>query len=415
LFEFGGGVVHRLNYPSDIGLTVAKAVWGLSETEGDPSDIKQIGEAYKKGNEAYENDTSAKEEIETVNRSLYAGDDPKLQELRREGIKTSRTHLAKLCAKLGTVFDAEVTESEAGPVGAEIVKKHTGTVFEESEGAVVYKGEKRGLHTRVFLNSQGLPTYEAKDLGNFTLKQEKYPNWTHSYVVTGNEQREYFKVLTEALKEVFPEAKDKHIEHISTGFLTLNTGKMSSRKGNVLTGEDILDGVAEVAHKRAKESRAADIDELANTLAVSAIKYQILRQALGTDIVFDKERALSLDGDSGPYLEYTHARIYSILNKAKAAELEPNTDNKPEKIYETERLLYQFPEIVSKAQEEHAPHHLVTYLTELAGSFNSFYSQEKIVDTEDEFAPYKLALTEAVGVTLKNGLNLLGIEAVDRM
>lgn len=415
LFEFGGATVHRLNYPSDIGLTVAKAVWGLKQTKGDPNDIHQIGEAYRKGNEAYENNEEEKGEIEAINRSLYADDDPELQELRKVGIQTSRTHLAKLCEQLGTIFDADIPESEASPHGAELVKQNTGSIFEESEGAVVYKGEKHGLHTRVYLNSQGLPTYEAKDLGNFALKQEKYPDWTRSYVVTGNEQREYFKVLIESLKEVFPDTKDKYFGHIATGFLTLSTGKMSSRKGNVLTGEDVLNEVAAVAQERAKESRAADINELAEILSVSAIKYQILRQAIGTDMVFDKERALSLEGDSGPYLEYTHARIYSILNKANAAEIKVSTKTPPDDVYDIERLIYQFPEIVLKSQEENAPHHLVTYLTNLAGMFNSFYGQEKIVDPTDDCAPYKLALATAVKQTLKNGMYLLGMKVVDRM
>lgn len=415
LFEFGGAIVRRLNYPSDIGLTVAKAVWGLKQMNGNPNDINQIGEAYRKGNDAYENNEEGKEEIEIINRSLYANDDPELQELRRIGIQTSRTHLAKLCEQLGTVFDTDIPESAASPVGAELVKKNTGLIFEKSEGAVVYRGEKHGLHTRVYINSQGLPTYEAKDLGNFALKQEKYPNWTRSYVVTGSEQRDYFKVLIESLKEVFPKTKDKYFGHIPTGFLTLTTGKMSSRKGNVLTGEDVLNEVAMAAQERAKESRAPDINELADILSVSAIKYQILRQAIGTDIVFDKDRALSLEGDSGPYLEYTHARIYSIINKAQVAEIDIDTENPPDEVYDIERWLYQFPEVILKSQEEHAPHHLVTYLTNVASAFNSFYGQERIVDTTDVSAPYKLALAAAVKQTLENGMKLLGMKVVDRM
>lgn len=132
-------------------------------------------------------------------------------------------------------------------------------------------------------------------------------------------------------------------------------------------------------------------------------------------MVFDKERALSLEGDSGPYLEYTHARIYSILNKANAAEIKVSTKTPPDDVYDIERLIYQFPEIVLKSQEENAPHHLVTYLTNLAGMFNSFYGQEKIVDPTDDCAPYKLALATAVKQTLKNGMYLLGMKVVDRM
>ena len=416
LFETAGATVQRLNYPSDIGLTVAKGVWGLQNTKGNPADIEAIGQAYVVGNEAYEKGGEDKEAIEAVNRALYAGDNEELNSLREQGIATSRAHLNALLVQLGTTFDKEITESEASPVGTKIVQDNIGRVFEESDGATVFLGEKVGLHTRVFLNSQGLPTYEAKDVGNFSLKLQTYPDWDYSLVVTGSEQTEYFKVIYAAIKELWPsETKDKSLEHIATGFLTLSTGKMSSRKGNVLTGETILSELKEAAHERAKETRAEDIYSLSTKLAVAALKYQILRQKVGSDIVFDKERALSFEGDSGPYLQYTNARINSLLVKAHEANIEPAYRHTTDTPYLVEKYLYQFPEVVAQAQEERAPHHLVTYLTELAGAFNTFYATEKVADATDEYAPYKMAITEAVGQTLKNGLWMLGFESPEQM
>ncbi len=414
LLEWGGATVHRINYPSDIGLTVAKAVWGLKKNGGDPKAINQIGDAYRMGNDAYE-DGSAKEEIESINRALYEGSDAALNALRSEGIETSEKHLCELCRMLGTTFDTVIYESDVSESGKEIVIAHTGDVFEKSDGAVIYRGEKHGFHTRVFINSQGLPTYEAKDVGNFERKVKTYPSWTQCIVVTGGEQREYFKVLISALRDLFPEAKEKHIENIATGFLTLTTGKMSSRKGNVLTGEELLADVRDAAKEKAAETRAENVDVLTEDLAVAALKYQILRQAVGSDIVFDKERALSLEGDSGPYLEYTHARTASILEKAKAVGLEPDVTTASEVPYEIEKILYRFPEVVLSAQRERSPHHLVTYLTALASAFNSFYAQEKIIDVEDEYAPFKIALASAVRTTLRNGMYLLGVRAVEKM
>jgi arginyl-tRNA synthetase len=415
LFEMSGADVRRMNYPSDIGLTVAKGVWGLKTTGSDPSDITALGNAYRIGNEAYENDPVAKADIEAINKALYAGSDPKLMALREAGIATSRRSLAALCELLGTHFDTEITESQASGPGAKIVRANIGTVFTESEGAVVYAGEKVGLHTRVFLNSQGLPTYEAKDVGHFTLKQAAHPEWTQSIIVTGNEQTEYFKVLYAALRELFPETAGKLLEHIPTGFLTLTTGKMSSRKGNVLTGESLFAEVAEAARERAVKSRADDIDKLTNQLAVAAIKYQILRYSVGSNIVFDKEKALSFEGDSGPYLQYTYARALSVLEKAKGIGVEPQLGGAPETPYVLERILYRFPEVIEEALEERAPHMVVTYLTELASEFNSFYAHEMIADKDDVHAPYKALLTRAVATTLKNGLWALGIEAPERM
>ena len=416
LFEHSGAEVKRINYPSDIGLTVAKGVWGLKKTGGNPDKIADLGEAYRKGNEAYDGDETAKEEIEAINRALYAESDAKLNDLRQRGIKTSRTHLKELLRMLGTTFNLEIFESDASPVGKKAVEDHIADgIFEESDGAIVFKGERHDLHTRVFLNSQGLPTYEAKDVGNFILKCRAYPEWTQSIVVTGNEQREYFKVIIAALRELFPDTKDKALAHIPTGFLTLTTGKMSSRKGNVLTGESLIEEVRTEALKRAKESRTDDIDTLSEQIAVAALKYQILRQKVGSDMVFDKERALSFEGDSGPYLQYTYARIQSVLEKAKDVGVAPSFQNVPETPYELERLLYRYPEVVEEATIGREPHKVTTYLTELAGTFNTFYAQEKIADSSDEYAPYKGALAKAVGVTLKNGLWVLGIEAPEKM
>ncbi len=415
LYETAGAVVRRVNYPSDIGLTVAKGVWGLKTTAADPDNILALGTAYRVGNEAYETDENAKLEIEAVNRALYAGTDIALNDLRSRGIATSRRSLESICARLGTNFDTEITESTASEPGVTVVKNNIGTVFTESQGAVVYEGEKVGLHTRVFLNSQGLPTYEAKDVGNFTLKRTKYPHWTQSIIVTGNEQTEYFKVLYAALRELFPDAREKNLEHIPTGFLTLTTGKMSSRKGNVLTGESLLAEVQEAARQRAAESRATDIDELTNQIAVAALKYQILRHSVGSNIVFDKEKALSFEGDSGPYLQYTYARTVSVLKKAAAVGVVPNAEMVPEVPYDIERILYRFPEVTKAALAERAPHQVVTYITELAGAFNSFYAREMIADADDIYAPYKALLTAAVGTTIKNGLWTLGIAAPDQM
>ena len=415
LFEFSGATVRRMNYPSDIGLPVAKAVWGLQQTGGDVTDIEALGEAYRVGNEAYENDEEAKAAIDATNQALYEDTDPALTKLREQGIATSLARVETLCAMLGTKFDGTISESQVSAPGAAIVRQHIGDVFVESDGAVVYQGEKVGLHTRVFLNSKGLPTYEAKDVGHFQMKHHTYPEWTQSIIVTGSEQAEYFKVVFAVLNELFPEVQDKHLEHIPTGFLTLTTGKMSSREGNVLTAESVLAEVGEAAKEVAADSRTDDIDTLAKQVAVAALKYQILRHGVGSNIVFDKDKALSFEGDSGPYLQYTYARIISVLDKAAELDIMPSTKVAPGEPYALERLLYRFPEVIESARAERAPHQLVGFLTQLAGEFNSFYAHEKIADTEDEYAPYKAALADAVRQTLKNGLWVLGIEAPERM
>ncbi len=172
ILEQSSAKVKRLNYPSDIGLTIAKGVWGLQKLKLDPADIAQLGKAYVAGNEAHENDEASKKEIEQINKALYENSNAKWTGLREKGIATSLRHLHELCERLGTKFDTEFFESQSGPVGAEVVRAHIGSVFQESEGATIFRGEDVGLHTRVFLNSQGLPTYEAKEVGLFELKSK---------------------------------------------------------------------------------------------------------------------------------------------------------------------------------------------------------------------------------------------------
>ncbi|MCH8893231.1 MAG: arginine--tRNA ligase [Chloroflexi bacterium] len=232
---------------------------------------------------------------------------------------------------------------------------------------------------------------------------------------TSNEITEYFKVVLKAMSFVYPELAEK-TEHIGHGTVRLTSGKMSSRTGKVITAIDFIDEIAEAVEAKMKESGVAEIDHtLTRDIAIGAIKYATLRSNILQDSVFDKEKALSFEGDSGPYLQYTHARICSVLKKAKREGIKANIKNVLETPYEVERILYQFPEVIEEATEERAPHKVVGYLTELAGEFNTFYAQEKIADQDDEFAPYKVAIADAVRVTLKNGLWVLGIKAPERM
>ena len=153
--------------------------------------------------------------------------------------------------------------------------------------------------------------------------------------------------------------------------------------------------------------------DIADAIAVSAIKYQVLKQSTGKNVVFDQEKALSFDGDSGPYLQYTNARILSVLEKAKEEGVKEKVGELPH-ITDIEKLLYRFAEVVVRAQKEYEPHYVTNYLIELAGAFNSWYGKEKILDGTDN-APHKVALAHAVSITIQNGLWLLGIKAPERM
>lgn len=374
IFEWNGAEVKQVNYQGDVGLHVAKAIWGIMHGEENP---------YVAGNKAYE---THKEEIDLINKKIYEKSDEEINKIYEEGKKASLDKFEEIYKRLGTKFDYYFFESETGEVGKKIVEENIGKVFEESEGAIVFKGS----HTRVFINSQGLPTYEAKDLGNAKNKYDKYP-YDLSVVVTGNEIKEYFKVVLEAMKQVLPDlaSKTKHLPH---GMLRLPTGKMSSRTGDIITAEALIDEV--------KTKVKGD-----EQVAVGAIKYMILRQAIGNDIIFDLEKSVSTEGDSGVYLQYAHARASSLLEKAYGQGSTLSRDT-----HEVEKLLYRFTEIVERAGKEYAPNYITTYLTELAAAFNNFYAKEPIIGDS-----YRLAITQAFKTVMKNGLDILSIPAPERM
>lgn len=414
LAEWGGAAVVRANYQGDIGPHVARCLWGLMKKGGDAHDVAALGDAYVFGNEAYENDPKAKEEIEDINKRLYVGDES-LKLIYDAGRKASLDHFEELYALLGTKFDHYFFESETGPVGMEVVRAGLEKgVFEESEGAVVYKGEKVGLHTRVFITKAGTPTYETKELGLDKTKFEK-EKLDRSIIITANEQNGFFSVVFAAMKEVLPEVAER-TSHVSHGMMELTSGKMSSRKGNVVTGESLIEEMrAQALEKMADRDLGDEKQAIADAVAIAAIKFTVLKQGTGKNIIFDPEQSLSFEGDSGPYLQYSHTRALSVLAKARAEKIQPSGAMVPEKVTDLERVLYRFPEVVMRATAEHEPHFVTTYLTELASMFNSWYANEKIVDPADPHSPYKVALTEAFAVTLKNGLWLLGIKAPEKM
>ncbi|MFA5173467.1 MAG: arginine--tRNA ligase [Candidatus Paceibacterota bacterium] len=408
IFEYNGAEVKRADYQGDTGLHVAKAVWAVLKEKGRAED----GTGYAIGAKAYEEDEEAKKEIDEINKKVYSKEDEKINEIYRKGREDSLEMFEKIYKRLGTKFDFYFFESETWEIGKEIVEKNKGRVFEESEGAVVFRGEKRDemLHTRVFINKNGLPTYEAKELGLAKLKSEKYP-FKKSIVVTGNEVDAYFKVVLAAMEEVMPEIAKK-ITHISHGMLRLPTGKMSSRTGEAIAAEDLIEKVKEEIYLKVAEKDGFNLEnweKIGDKVAIGAIKYSILKQSPGRDIIFDFEKSISFEGDSGPYLMYTYARIRSLIEQAKKNGVEGEI-SEDFKMNETVRILGKFSEIIKEAKENLAPNYIATYLYELASAFNAFYAGNKIADSKG-----RVALAEATGRVLKNGLAVLGIEAVEKM
>jgi len=426
LFASQGAKVKRMCYQGDVGPHVAKALWAMKKNITLMPDKKSstdkraifLGHCYAEGSKAYEEDANAKMEIDVINKAVYEGTNRDLIKLYKKGRKWSLEKFEEIYKTLGTKFDYYILESEVVHDSIAIVEKYLATgIFEKSDGAIVFHGEKYDakLHTRVFINSQGLPTYEAKELG-LNLKKWKKIRPDKSIIITANEQSDYFRVLLKALELIEPEVRSV-TEHIAHGMLRFAEGKMSSRTGNVITGESLVNEIKILVDKKleSREMKETEKKEVAEIVAVAAIKYSILKHVTFGDIIYDFEKSISFEGDSGPYLLYSAVRARSILEKAKREGVKPSLSTAPKEVSVLEKILYRFPEIVSRSVSERAPHHIATYLIELSAIFNSWYANTQIVDKNNTASAYRVALTESFLTISKNGLNLLGIRVPDRM
>ncbi len=417
IVEFSGAEVIRACYQGDVGLHVAKTIWAILKDENKKSNIEYLGKMYVLGNEKYEIDENAKKEIIEINKKIFEKSDEKINKIYKEGRDLSLEYFDTIYRRLGTKFDEFFFESEVAEDGLKIVKEFLKKgIFEESDGAIIFHGDKYGEHTRVFINSQGLPTYEAKEIGLIKNKFKKYPNLNESIVVTANEQSDYFKVIIASLKVMYPDIAVK-MKHISHGILRPSSGKMSSRKGNVVSADDLISEFEVLVKEKIKdrEFNKDEYNEVLNDVSISALKYTILHQAIGGDIIYDPKKAVSFEGDSGPYLQYATVRANAVIVKARENNISEKVETLPEKVDLLERLLIRFPEIIERSRLEYAPHYIVTYLIELSSAFNSYYANNQIIDKNNSLSPYRIALTKVFVQVMKSGLWILGIKVPGRM
>lgn len=422
LVERAGATVHRTNFGGDVGLHVGKAMWGILERlNGEhPEKLEQVGpegrsqflsEAYVHGAAVYETDEVAKEQIIELNKKVYA--------LHAEDDHTSTfARIYWTCRQWSydyfhqfyqsvqvSPFEKYYPESVTAEPGLQAVRSHLEDgIFAESEGAIVYKGEKVGLHTRVYVTKTGLPTYETKDTGVILLEHKDF-TFDYRVIMTGNDQSEYMKVVFASMYEMMPRLKGK-MTHITNGTIRFGNGqKMSSRLGNVNRATDVLDIVQELIPQAENAERKTEI-------MLGAVKYAFLKTRLGNDIAFDPEESVSIQGNSGPYLQYAHARARSIIRKAPTVNSMSLDDLEADE-RSLVRKMTEYREVVAVATSELLPHHICTYLYELAQSFNRFYEHNRVIGDKRE--GIRLQLVSLYADTLKDGLDLLGIIAPESM
>lgn len=409
LLETSGATVRRLSYHGDIGLHVALTIWAMLKDNIKPVStdtplIPHIGAYYQKGVKAFAELPEIKAEVESINKSLYSRDNPEINELYDWARKESFREFDAVLSDLKIETDRRYLESKAATTGMELVHQNVSTIFKESQRAIIYEGEKVDLHTRVFITSNNLPTYETKDLGLAKLKDEDYPQANRSLIITAHEQSDYFKVMLAALSEINKPLADKTV-HLYHGFVSLSSGKMSSRKGKVYTAIQLMADVQVAAKKLHGENPEIEY---------GAIKYGFLKHRLGSNIIYDAKESVSLEGNSGPYLQYAHARACAVLAKAESEqpagdEIISLDDNERS----LARMISEYPEVAEKATTELMPHYIATYLYELAQAFNRFYENSRVIG--DERQALRLQLTKAYADVLKDGLGVLNISAPEHI
>lgn len=420
LLEVAGAEVHRVNFGGDVGLHVGKTMWAIiQELGGEYPDklaaiepdqrLEWLSKLYVRGTNAYADSEQAKADIIAYNKQVYELHAAHDHESAFAQIYwTCRTWsydgFDTFYDRIGSHFEKYYPESVTAPIGLQTVREQLARgVYQESDGAVIFDGDKYGLHTRVFINSQGLPTYETKDVGLIIAKWNDY-HFDRSVIMTGNDIIEYMKVVLKSIEQFAPELATR-TTHVTHGIVKMAGGvKMSSRLGNILRAADVLDaaGAANLAATATENPQAV----------LGAVKYAFLKPRIGADIIYDPVESVAIIGNTGPYLQYAHARARSILAKAPTA-LAGLTDDLQPAERSLLRKVTEYPEVINLAVRELMPHHICSYLYELAQAFNSFYEHNRVIG--DPRQSQRLALVSAYADTLARGLGLLGITAPDSM
>lgn len=432
-----------MSFPSDISIGIAKAIYILKIKKDwsfeDKDIIEKLGNAYVEGVKFYDENQEKRSEIVEIAKNLFdkniESEDWNLFEKSREiNIK----YFENIVGFLGSHFDHLIYESEAGEAGIKIVKENFNLgskqeVFTTGEdGAILYDTKKQKNKKSdetiksVFINSEGHPTYEAKDLGLLKLKKN-YFDFDYNFFVTDSEQIPHFDVVLDAAKSLGEKMNSEEWTkitersfHIPHGRLNLKGERMSSRLGNILSVQDTLDLVnTKVSERISEKTKDMDIKEkekLIKNISLSALKIAILKSKPGLNIDFDFEVSLNFEGATGPYLLYTYSRANSILEKT---EIKPakkvNSDFVSENNLPLIKKIIQLEAVTKKAIEDIAPQIVVKYLFELSQAFNTFYAKEKILSEDEERTEANLYLVEKFKDTLKFAMNMIGIEEVDRM
>ncbi|PIZ76932.1 MAG: arginine--tRNA ligase [Parcubacteria group bacterium CG_4_10_14_0_2_um_filter_7_35_8] len=424
LLQATGWKVYRDNHLGDWGTQFGKMIYAIKawgneeEIAKSKNPVKDLVVLYVKFHEQVENNPYLEDEARQWFKKLEDGNG-EAKRLWQKCVDWSWLAFDKIYSKLGVVFSYEFENGRG--LGESFFENKIKAVIDELEEKKLLKTGEKGAKLVFFekdkyppamiLKKDGATLYHTRDLATDKYRLEKYnPDLIINEV--GAEQTLYFQQLFE-MEKLLGWYKDGQRVHIGHGLIKFKEGKMSTRKGNAIWMEEVL----EEAQKKAIELGSRDAG-LADIVSIGALKYNDLKREPKTEIVFNWEEILNMKGDSGPYLQYVYARCQSVLEKAKMKNKKIKFDEKKfiePKIEEllVLRWLTRFPEVLIKSAEQMAPNLLCNYLFQLCQKFNLFYQKCQILDEPEE--QFRLSLTNAVGQVIKNGLLLLGIQVPEKM
>ncbi len=429
ILQFAGNTVSPVNIINDRGVHICQSMlaymkWGAGK-EPDKKSDHFVGDFYVLFSKKAAEDESLNTEVQEL-LIKWENNDPQTRKIWQKMNEWVLAGHEQTYKRFGAYFEKSYFESKYYEQGKELV-------FEGLKKGVFTQDAKTGsisaplkdfnLPDKILLRGDKTSIYITQDMHLATLRYKDFKFDRMLYVVA-SEQKLHFQQLFKVL-ELLGKKYAKDMYHLSYGMVHLPSGRMKSREGTVIDADDIMDEVAVLAEKEIK-ARHQDIDgeevqRRAKIISLAAIKFFMLQTDPVKDIVFNPEESMSFEGETGPYIQYTHARAHSILRKARTEyqlQVAPHVNFETFNLAEESAVvkkLYEFPEAIVKAAETYKPHHLAQYLIGLSQAFNEFYHKCPVLSEEKNITKARLLLVDSVRQVLENGLNLLGIEAPEKM
>lgn len=386
--------------------------------------IQQMEKLYVEFHRKAEQDVTLEEEARKLFKKLEEGD-KELKKLWKICKEKSLKEFERIYKILGVKIDYSFGESFYQPLLEDVIQEvKEKKIAQESQGALIITFPNNFLPPAVFLKSDGATTYLTRDLATIKFRLKK---WNPDLIIyeVGADQVLHFKQLFETVEMLGWAKKDKFV-HIAHGLIRTERGKFSTRKGDTIHLEEVLNEAQERAKKiienleSGKKLKESEKEEISRMVGIGGVKYNDLSQHYSKDIIFDWDKILNLKGNSGPYLQYTIVRAQSVLKKAKikkALKIKPAPINRPAKEEEDIlRTIYQFPEIIEESAEAFSPNLICNFAYDLAQKYNLFYEKLSILKAPNKNEKdFRLAITNAVAIVLKNSLSILGISVPSKM